>query len=320
MKTEGFNPGREQFIIKSSRWHNRYFKSMSDLQATPRASSHGWQYQFIGKCRGCIFSDYYLQQDQPALFQAAIMGMSQETDIEVVEYICQAWGSDGESYQDVFNDAFCEEMFVPLEETIPELEGGWIPITIKTIFDPVVDYEVTWWPAIKDIGKDGFLLCRYNPYFKRFYSIRDNKEQSAGPTFYRPVVQELKKEWEAPEGWFELSKQKPFDGATCDFCDEWSGDYGPLDMQTAEYRHWISHPGGEATANAGPGFVDEHGFPAFEEPVWWRYHEEPLEFESTEPTYSLLTEEGLKAKIEDAMAYPRTPDECLPPSSNPTPS
>lgn len=56
-------------------------------------------------------------------------------------------------------------------------------------------------------------------------------------------------------------------------------DEGPNDTVVRTYKDWISHPGGDSRANAGPGFIDELGHPMSDEIEYWREITEEFELE-----------------------------------------
>lgn len=230
-----------------------------------------------------------------------------------VQGLIESYGREGEAYQDAFDACFCEEIFLPL---VPELEGEWIRVTNQTVFETGKFYDVTW-----ASDKPPFKKARYNTgaYVSGTIFTTSNGRElgSAGyrPTYYREVAQNP--EPYIPPGWILFATQKPYDGATCDFCDSFDGPTcAGSEIQTAEYQEWISHPGGEATANAGPGFVDEHGFPAYEDPIWWRYHEEPLE---AVQYYAKVVGIDEAPKWSGSIGE-ISPEPWVPPSSTPTPS
>jgi len=295
MRVEGMTPERDKFLIEHSRWYNRVFKSKEEIQNMPDHGGDEWQYgwyKYGG--RAPIFTQYFIGKGITRIFQDCMLAFhssgalgDSDTEPYSTEWLINTNGKEGESYQDAFDACFCEEMFVPL---VPELEGGWISVTPETIFE--------------GFDSEGEM-------------VKDR------PTFWRAVKAIVPEPKEVPYGWIPYSDvKKPYDGATCDFC------YGReqienMEWQTAKYREWISHPGGEATTNAGPGFVDEHGFPAYEEPLWWRYYQEPI----PQMNYAKVVAVDEAPKWIDpetqklsASQYPRTPDECYPPGSKLTSS
>jgi len=319
-------PERDKFLIEHSKWYNRVFKSKEEIQNMPDHGGDEWQYgwyKYGG--RAPIFTQYFIGKGITRIFQDCMLAFhssgalgDSNTGPYSTEWLINTNGKEGESYQDAFDACFCEEMFVPLV-----LDSGYLPVDSSSSFRMGSDYEITWWPTVEEaIAKSGFVkaivsMKNLNMIFSYWDEDKGIMEQTTQlPTFYKPRADLPEPKKEVPDGWIPWSDvKKPYDGAICDFCYDLS-----MDIYTAEYRNWISHPGGEATANAGPGFVDEHGFPAYEEPIWWRYHEEEsgaisIGQISPEPWVPL---QGSDYDID--KQYPRTPGECFPPGSKPTSS
>lgn len=298
MKTEGFTEGRNLLLIKNSKWHDRVFRTKEELQKLPGHKGDNWQYMWGN--RSCpIFDGYFYGVGNSRIFQDCMESFSASTGSQLgTEYLCSSYGKEGEAYQYVFDACFCEEMFVPLAIE-SELENRWNTVTALTVFEPGGEYEVTWCRAIGDIEERHFNRGIYNTkgYFERREPEHIGEITGIDPTFWRyPKIIPY-----SDHNWVLFGEHKPYDGATCDICYSTQEITGQ-EWQTAEYRQWISHPGGEATANAGPGFVDEWGFPAYEDPIWWRYAEDlpPL----PEEKYKAITKEVVDGYIEDAMAAP----------------
>lgn len=273
--TVNITPAKEQEILRASKWYNRQFKTQVELRKTWPTGD----LTIAPEMRAPLYTNWIpktVVQD----FAYVINSAANESSALKIEHLLRTWGREGEAYQYIFDTLFCEEVFVPLA-TQPELENGWIKVNMDTIFSPDVEYDVTWSNDIR------LKTIPYSPvrYFSRgkvvkntrhshpvlLKSVNNHDEKYAGesswpPNYYRlaPVVQAIP---HPDHNWVLLAEHKPYDGATCDLCYS-SQEITDQEWQTAEYREWISHPGGETTANAGPGFVDEYGFPAYEEPIY----------------------------------------------------
>lgn len=110
----GYTRARGEFLLSHSKWTGRYFKSSEDIKKHDPgkdwsiATPDRWQYNW-----GSNLIFYALWEPQlrkgPALFQTVV-----NSGIDMVAHLLEFSGKEGQAPQDVIDNNFCEEMFVPL--------------------------------------------------------------------------------------------------------------------------------------------------------------------------------------------------------------
>jgi hypothetical protein len=238
MKVEGMTPDREQYLIRNSKWYGRVFKTREQcIETWPKADL-----TTAPRMRAPLYPSW-LESEGSRDFAKLLNRVSAESSAISVGHLVEYWGKEGESYQDAFDACFCEEIFVPLDKE------GWLTVTDETMFQVGVEYEVTWWPTIEQIGLNGYTRTPYKWDSGEIGFQSETQFVTTRPTFYRLPKEGTSEPDNSSKyllgGWIPWAdKKKPYDGATCDLCSYW-GDSGPEEIQTAEYREWISHQVGK---------------------------------------------------------------------------
>lgn len=132
IKLQGFTEKRGLFLLEHSPWANRYFKSIKQfkIDRSVNKESTEWRYGFKG--RTPLYDLFELKENEPVSLKDVLLSDTQMSEPNWIKYLIEGWGREGETYQEIFDALFCEEMFIPEIEVkdeiqIPEGKEAWKP-------------------------------------------------------------------------------------------------------------------------------------------------------------------------------------------------